>query len=216
MVRLLMRLIVTGILGTMVLPTSFLTVVAAESTQLSIQAIERYKENIEHIGGVDRAAVLLSDGRRLKLPLFRAKPLAVLTAVDGSNFLLAEGARCTMCDEPTTLGFFPIGPGELVSSGERYPYPGRLREFMTNKLVRKTRFFYGRCVSEPGDVAIWYEEYVGEDSKWRKVNSIVTFSKKGESLTKMEPSDSSLASILRNVRENLCKELAGVDGSTEP
>jgi len=211
-----MRLIAAGILVSVISPTSFVTAVAAESARLSIQAVERYKENREHIGEVDRAVVVLSNGRRLKLPLFRAKPLAVLTAVDGSNFLLAEGASCTMCDEPTTLGFLPIGPGELESSGKRYPYPGRLRDFETNKLVQKIRFFYGRCVSEPGDVAVWFEEHVGGDAKWRKVNSIVRLSKKGESLTKMEPSDGSLASVQRNVRGNFCKELAGLDGSTEP
>ncbi len=189
---------------------------AAELKELKITAVESYKDKIEHIGEVDRTTVVLSNGQRRHIPLFRAKPIAVLRSADGSHSLLVEGADCVMCDEPTTIRFFSLGPGELKISDRRYPYPGTQRDFRTHKQVTQTRVFYGRCIGNQGDIVVWFEERVGNDGQWRKVKSIVRPFRNGETLTTIKDPGASLVSILRNVGRGLCKEMAGVDGVTEP
>jgi hypothetical protein len=121
-----------------------------------------------------------------------------------------------MCDERTSLRIYLIRRTELKSSGKRYEYPGTLKDYESNKPVQKTRFFYGRCVNDAGDVAVWFEESVGEDGKWLKAQSIVRLSESGEALARLEPLEGSLTSVLKNVRGHSCKELPGIDGSTEP
>jgi hypothetical protein len=211
-----MKLITASIFVLMLSPFFPLSLFAADTQELRIQAVERYKEKAEYIGEVDRITVVLSNGLRLKIPLFRASPIAVLTAADGSYTLLAEGADCTMCDEPTTIRLFPLGSNELKGSGTRYSYPGTLSDYMSNKPVAKTRVFYGRCVSKLSDVVVWFSEYISDDGKWRKENSIFRPSRNGGTFTKMKDSEVSLGSVLRIVSTGLCKELPGVDGLTEP
>ncbi|NOS83403.1 MAG: hypothetical protein HOP32_17665 [Nitrospira sp.] len=200
----------------MLSPFFSLCLFAADSQELRIQTVERNKEKTEYIGEVDRATVVLSNGQRLKIPLFRAKPIAILTSTDGSYTLLAEGADCTMCDESTTIRFFPLGSNELKGSGKRYSYPGTLNDFTSQKPVEKTRVFFGRCMSKRSDVVIWFKEYIGDDGKWRKGKSIVRPSRNGEIFTEMKDSEASLESVLRIVSRGLCNELPGVDGEMEP
>jgi hypothetical protein len=69
-----------------------------------IVRVERFKVHIQHLGDVDRAAVVFGNGTRLEIPLFRAQPIAVLRGTDGTYFLLARGADCTQCDENIDSG----------------------------------------------------------------------------------------------------------------
>lgn len=187
---------------------------AAETQGLQIQRVERYKEVDQVYGSVDRIAVVLNDGRRMKVPLYSASAIKVLVAPDGSLFLLVRGSDCTMCDEGASLRLMPIGPNGLAEAKERYDYPGRLIDHETDKLIQKTRVFYGRCADEAGDVVVWFADYIGDDSKWHKQNAIARLSRKGETFEK--DVKLSLAGVQSSVAARRCTELPGVKQTTEP
>lgn len=186
-----------------------------ESGGLEIVRVEHYKETEQFLPEpVDRISVVLSNGRALKVPLYAASAISILTAPDGSQFLLAAGSDCTMCDEGKGIRFFPLGRGELQAPKERYTYPGILKDYMSQKLVQKARVFHGRCLDEPGDLVVWMTEYVGDDAKWQKATEVARLAKTGETLA--QDNRISIEPILKRVATHECKELPGIVGTTEP
>lgn len=85
---------------------------------------------------------------------------------------------------------------------------------MSHELVQKTRVFYGRCANKPGDVVVWFADYIGDDGKWHSHNAIARLAKTGETFVK--DVQGSLAPILEHVAVSRCTELSGVEATTEP
>ncbi len=184
---------------------------------------EHFTEDIKSDDGktvmwkIERCTVSFKNGKKYVLPLERAKPIAVLKGSDNSFFLLAEGADCTECDENIGLRFYELGGTKLKKSENRHAYPGRLYYYLeTNKLIEETQTFYGQCTADKSDVVIWFIKYLGDNSKWHNVNGIVRISKAGDILEKIETKDISLTSVLKAVKEGRCKELPGIDCTSEP
>ena len=189
----------------------------AEANPWRIVKVDQYTEKNQYLGDVDRTAVVFSNGRRLEIPLDRAKPIAVLKAADGTYFLLAQGADCTNCDENTGLRFYALGGSKLQKAENRHVYPGRLYDYMDPKsLMQQTRTFYGRCLAEPHDVVVWFLEELGAASKWHSSHLVARMSKTGEKIFELKPEEGTLASVLAAVKKGTCTELPGVDGTTEP
>ncbi len=210
-----MRKIAALIIGFFLISTS---VANDESTSWEISKVE-FLKSPSRIPGLDveKSAVSFKNGKRFVLPLDRAKPISVLHGNDGSYFLLAEGADCTACDENTGLRFYELNGSELKPAKKRYSYPGRLYDYLDSKsLLEETRTFYGQCLNQSNDVVVLFTKYFGQDSKWHYSNTFVSLSKAGDYIVKLEPAQGSLASVLKAVSNNTCKELPGINGTTEP
>ena len=168
-------------------------------------------------GEIQRAVALFKNGHKFVLPLHRAKPIAVLHGSDGTPFLFAAGADCTECDENTTLRFLRIDETGLKKSNHRHIYPGSLTDYMPPyPLLNKTRTFYGRCLATAGDHVVWFQELLGQNSKWHFQNSVVRLTKAGDSFELLGAPEGTLDSVLVHVSDGRCTELPGVEGTIEP
>jgi hypothetical protein len=183
-----------------------------------ITKIENFKEKSQIPGeDADRTAVIFGNGKRLIIPLVNAKAIAVLKGPDETYFLFASGTDCWHCDENIGLRFYKLDGQPLTEAKKRYTYPGRLYDYEDPKsLQQETRAFFGNCLNESNEAVIWFLKYLGDDSKWHTSNTVARFSKSGDELVDLNPKDASLASVLGAVKRGICKELPGVDGTTEP
>lgn len=181
-----------------------------------ISRIERAMQASDGRGEHEKVTVHFSNGRAFEIPLHRAEPIAVLAGSDGTPFLLASGADCTGCDENNTLRFFVLGDKDIKGSGKRHTYPGSLTDYMSPQLMEKTRTFYGRCLSDSSDVVVWFQEYLGRDGKWHKLNSVARVTRDGDTLSKLTAKEARLSSVVARSKQGVCTELPGVDGTVEP
>ena len=174
--------------------------------------VDRVPRSEPTIGDFEDVTVRFANGRSYKVPLYRTEPVAILRGEGGVPYLLAVGADCVMCDEHNTLRFFVLGEKELVASRKRHSYPGTLKDYESLELVSKTRAFYGRCLTDKSDVVVWFTEYLGEDDKWHKASTVARVSKGGE----VETEGASFKVVSDRTKMGACKELPGIDGTTEP
>src|SRR5262245_7610714 len=93
-----------------------------------ISGEDRKRNTSDTTGDSDEVTVHFANGAAYRIPLYRARPISVLRGSDGTYFLLATGADCTMCDEANTLRLFMLGGNQLEGSGTRYSYPGSLAD----------------------------------------------------------------------------------------
>ncbi|WOX06588.1 hypothetical protein [Microbulbifer pacificus] len=102
------------------------------------------------------------------------------------------------------------GVTQVDLSGESFSYPGRYRDYLTNKLVEKTRMFYGSC-HENSPALLWLTEY-RTDKGWMKEEYLLVFRDEGVEHRYNEGRQPSIFYI----ENEGCRELPGVDTTTEP
>ena len=161
----------------------------------------------------NQTLITLSDGLKVVVPLVRVEPIAVLKTSSGKPRLLLSGATCTECDMNQSIYLLPLDVKAVEPP--RYSYPGTLKAYDTGELVEKTRMFFGQCLSETNAV-VWFSEYLGEDNKWHKSDSVLWAKDSGTEFSKLSPSEGNLNTVLPRIKRGICKELPGTDGYTEP
>jgi len=182
-----------------------------------IAGVEHFTDKLLTQGDVERTVVLFANGKRFTIPLYNSVPISIVRGTDGSAFLLAQGTACVECDERFGLRFYELDGVELKDVTSRHTYPGRQFDYMDpTSLQQVTRTFYGRCLAEHNDLVVWFIEYLGDDLKWYSSNSVARVAKGGETLVELKPADGSLLSVLAAVKGGACRELVGIDGTTEP
>ncbi|QIL91604.1 hypothetical protein GNX18_18805 [Microbulbifer sp. SH-1] len=102
------------------------------------------------------------------------------------------------------------GVTEINLSGERFSYPGRYRDYLTKKLVEKTRMFYGNC-HESSPALLWLTEY-RTDKGWVKEEYLLVFRDEGVEHRYSETQQPSIYYI----ENEGCRELPGIETTTEP
>ena len=95
-------------------------------------------------------------------------------------------------------------------SGERFTYPGKYRDYLTKKLVEKTRMFYGQC-HEDGPALLWLSEYL-TDKGWVKEEFLLVFRDEGVEHRYNQAHQPSIYYI----ENEGCREVPGVELTTEP
>ena len=81
-------------------------------------------------------------------------------------------------------------------------------------LVYKGRAFYGQVLKNTIGV-IWFEEQLMEDNSWRKSTYLIKISN-GNKKEIVYKNSTQLAETLELVKQGLCKEIKGIDTTTEP
>lgn len=182
------------------------TVCAADLQELQVT-------KITSIPNSGKSQLSFSNGVVVSYSLERIKPIAVLRTPSGSPRILLSGADCTECDMNESIYLLPLENQTGILP--RSAYPGKLKAYDTGELVEKHRMFYGRCLSNE-DSVIWSSDFVGEDNKWHHQNSVIHVKDSGADLAELLPSEGTIKSILERVANGGCKELKGIDGTTEP
>ena len=102
------------------------------------------------------------------------------------------------------------GVTDIDLSGERFTYPGKYRDYLSKKLVEKTRMFYGKC-HEDSPALLWLSEYRTEKG-WAKEEYLLVFRDEGIEHRYNQARQPSIYYI----ENEDCRELPGVDTTTEP
>lgn len=186
------------------------------SDDWTIAGIDRTQKDDVALGQYDDVSVRFTNGRFYHIPLYRAEPVGVLKGEDGANVLLVAGADCVMCDEKASLRFFVLGGPELRRAEQRYSYPGSLKDYESGRLVSRTRTLYGKCLSDKNDVVVWFEEYLGDDSKWHRGTALGRITKAGGSYVEVTDKEVPPTVVADRKKQGICKEMPGVEGTTDP
>ena len=186
------------------------------SDDWTIAGVDRTQKNDVALGQYDDVSVRFTNGRSYHIPLYRAEPVTVLQGEDGAYVLVASGADCVMCDENATLRFFVLGGPELSRTEQRYSYPGSQKDYESGRLVSRTRTLYGKCLSDKYDVVVWFEEYLGDDSEWHKGTALGRITNAGGSYVEVTDKEVPPAVVADRKKQGICKEMPGVEGTTEP
>ena len=160
-------------------------------------------------------AIELSDGTKIIYPLARVKGIAVLRAQSGKPFILLSGAHCIECGMNESIYVLRIKEGLYARALPRYSYPGKWTTYDTGEPSEKSRMFYGRCLSEPLDVVVWYAEYRRVDGGWQPLNSVIRVLNTGPEFIELNGPNTEISGVLQRVKAGVCKELPGVEGKTE-
>lgn len=182
------------------------TVCAANSQELKVAKIT----SAQHSG---ESQLSFSNGVVVSYSLVRIKPITVLRTPSGSPMLLLSGADCTECDMNDSIYLLPLENRKGILP--RNSYPGSLKAYDTGELVEKHRMFYGHCLSND-DSVVWSSDYVGEDNKWHHQDSVIHVKDAGADLADLLHSEGTVKTILKRVSTGECKELKGINGTTEP
>ena len=160
---------------------------------------------------VTRTVVHFSNGKNFEIPLFFAKPLAILRAADGTNYLLAEGMECVECDAYVGPRFFKLTEGKIDSSDKYYDNSSMRYDRMNeNKLTEEIHVYYGQCLNEIGDVLVTFRKHLDDHAKWQDSNTVVRLSKAGDVEVGLTLKDGTKNSVLEAIKTGKCKEIPAV------
>ncbi|WP_226644663.1 hypothetical protein [Microbulbifer variabilis] len=133
------------------------------------------------------------------------------------GYAILAGRHCINCDENLAIYIRRIArPGETESTHQtddevdRYIYPGKYLDYMSKKLVEKTRMFYGHCY-EGQPSLLWLTEYRSGDT-WVQSEYLVLLGDEGLEHRYVEGQQ---PSVLQLESEH-CKELPGALMEMEP
>ena len=102
------------------------------------------------------------------------------------------------------------GVAKIDLSGERFTYPGKYRDYLSKKLVEKTRMFYGKC-HEDAPALLWLSEY-RTDKGWEKEEYLLVFRDEGIEHRYNQARQPSIY----HIENEDCRELPGINTTTEP
>jgi hypothetical protein len=167
----------------------------------------------------DRVGVLeLSDGSMFKTALYGMKTIGQLRTDKKVPYFILSGRTCTECDENTSIYIHSPRDGPMKNEAEqrRFSYPGKETNYEDGSPLHVGRMFFGDCLASHPNAVVWFERSLGEDRKWHE--DVFLAEVKGDNLTTEElhgklpkPSEAQ-----DSVRTGRCRELPGIDRSSEP
>jgi len=168
----------------------------------------------------DKPSVLVfKDGSRFQTTLFEVRVLGILRAERKTSFLVLGGRGCTECDANTSL--YIHSPSDGAMRGEatqpRYSYPGREVSYEDNKTVLyEARTFLGNCLPGNDNAVIWYERGRTKGGAWEAGVFVVSVRKDKLTELRLAKSLPSVSQSVDRVAARQCRELGGVERSSEP
>lgn len=155
-------------------------------------------------------------GKSYKTDLYDLKYIGQIANSNKAPFLIFSGRECSECDANISIYIHSPANGHLnVQNGEnRYGFPGTIRDYENNQPVSRSRVFYGQVLPDIKGV-IWYQEELTVKNTWQKSTFLVnlTDGTKKETKTKGEEK---LKLTQQLVAQGLCKEIKGMDITSEP
>ncbi|BBM00594.1 hypothetical protein [Microbulbifer sp. GL-2] len=156
--------------------------------------------------------LLLSNRQLLNTNLKEAQLISEL-----HGYAIVAGRHCIDCDENPAIFIQRIArPGESGNEvqadkdSDRYTYPGRYIDYLSKKLVEKTRMFYGYCY-EGQPSLLWLTEYF-TGSRWIKSEYLILLGDEGLEHRYNENKQPSIF----HLENEACHELKGIFAEIEP
>lgn len=134
-----------------------------------------------------------------------------------SSYLILKGRGWEDCDANYSLYVHrpSDGPMKGEATQTRYNYPGKEFSFENDKLLLDQRAFYGQCFENAQPSIIWYGYSVKKGRKHKDVQ-ILDLSASPLRVKTFRGQTPQLSSILQMVKNGGCKEIPGIDRTSEP
>jgi len=165
---------------------------------------------------ITRSHYTFTNGVKLSTNLSDFKLISVIKTKIGKELFFFEGRVCNACDANTSLYVAPVNVRVFDRDNPRYSYPGKLFYYMDGTLIEESQVFYGGCLSKGSPVVLWYTKYKDTNGKWHEVTSQLEFNGGNISFSKNKINYRYLNKTLQFVKSGVCKELVGVDRTSEP
>ncbi|MBI2069148.1 MAG: hypothetical protein HYT79_00980 [Elusimicrobia bacterium] len=161
---------------------------------------------------IEGGALVFKNGQRLVTPLRGLSFVGCLASKTKMPYLLLFGRECDECDDPGGLWLHPLNDPWPEDSKKlrRFSYPGKSFDLNSdNKLMEKTRVFFGHCFQDGAEGFILFSDYVFEKTKqvyWVKID------KSGNTTQKRYVKNlPDINKILQKVVNKTCHEIPGKD-----
>jgi hypothetical protein len=167
----------------------------------------------------DRVGILkLPNGSQFETALYGMKTIGWLRTDKKLPYFILSGRTCTQCDENTSIYIHSPSDGPMKNEAEqrRFLYPGKETNYEDGSTLYEGRMFFGDCLASHPNAVVWFERSLRDDKKWHE--DVFLAEVKGDDLSGEElhgelpkPSEAQDA-----VRRGKCRELPGIDRSSEP
>lgn len=161
----------------------------------------------------ENSAIYFNNSETVEVDLYDLVYIGALKVNNTSEYAILSGRSCSDCDENISIYISPI---KGIFAGDslketRYTYPGKIYDYVDNKLVFQSRMFYGPCFESGKDAVTWIQEYQDDNSNWIKDIYAVNITEGGLMSGKMEYNESLVPQFELN-----CTEHLGIDYFLEP
>ena len=160
-------------------------------------------------------AIRFHNGKRFATGLYDVTFLGILPARP-APYLVLSGRGCTECDANISIYFLsPLGPRVSEGTTDRYWGPGRETDPETRTVIRKSRTFIGNCLQDVISGVVWYDSLLSDTGKWATGLAVVRIVADTVAAELRRPAPSPSLTLTR-VRTGTCREIPGIDQSSEP
>ncbi|HXV89931.1 MAG TPA: hypothetical protein VD707_01095 [Gemmatimonadales bacterium] len=162
--------------------------------------------------------IVLPDSARFRTTLFDLRVIGQLPVAGRQPYYVMSGRSCVDCDANLALYVHSPsdGPMRIGAEQPRYPYPGREVFYDDGSPQFEARAFFGDCAAAYPNAVVWYQRRRIEADQWR--SSVLVVQAAGDGLRQVE-----LDRILPEVTEAVaavaagrCREIRGIDRTSEP
>ncbi len=162
--------------------------------------------------------IVFSNGYEFETTLYELKYIGQLKAATKMPYLIMSGRGCQECDANICIYIHSPSDGAMLGDeGQtRYTHPGHELDYETDSLVYESRAFFGHVLPAVNQGVIWYEKYMTDKSSFEK--SVFLVQVRGNNLVDTTYADSlpDISVTLKLAKQGECKEIAGMEQTTEP
>ena len=162
--------------------------------------------------------IVLPDSSRFRTTLFDLRVIGSLPVAGRQPYYVMAGRSCVDCGANVALYVHSPsdGPMRVESEQPRYPYPGREVFYDDGKPQFEARTFFGDCAAAYPDAVIWYQRRRVDAERWRSSVLVVQVGGHGLREVLQERDLPDVAEAVAAVGAGRCREIRGIDRSSEP
>lgn len=162
--------------------------------------------------------ITTADSQRFRTTVYGMRVLGRLPTPGKEPYYVLSGRSCVDCDLNVALYVHSPSDGPMRIGGEqpRFPYPGHEKFYDDGTPLYEARTFYGDCAAAYPNAVVWYQRRRVEADRWQASVLIVQVS--GDSLRQVLLEDvlPDVTEAMAAVRAGRCREIPGIDRSSEP
>ena len=198
------------------LNTAF-TISSNHSPEVLSVTCPQIKNSVEWIFDKVAAQTLqFKNGKSYSTDLYDLKYIGQIANNSKAPFLIFSGRECFECDANISIYIHSPANGHMnVQNGEnRYTFPGTEKDFENNRIISRCHAFYGQVLPGVKGV-IWYQEELTTKNTWQKSTFLVNLTNGTKKETKSK-GEEKLKLTQQLLAQGLCKEIKGIDITSEP
>ena len=177
----------------------------------TIQKIERVPDSsywkFDKING---SKLLFGNGKQFETHLCQLKYIGEIPVEKKAPFFIFSGSYCNEFDTSTNIYIHSPDDGTLnVETGKnRYPFPGKEKDFSKKILLLQSRAFYGEVLNNVKGI-IWYEKRLLSNRKWDSDIFLINVSNGTKKDTLFKDNGHFLEQTINLLKNSKCLEIEG-------